>query len=172
MKKLLSGNEEIFNFFTGKWKIERKIGDCNKDKNLSKIEGIVTFSKRSGHHALYREEVQISFTTGLTTIGMQTYLFELSESHISQYRFDPGNNVQGKNPFSSEHPGTVKMYDLEFVPSAGIILATGSHVCLLDQYDVTYAIYSQDMYSTTYNIEGPDKYSNIYTKYTRIHEIS
>lgn len=172
MKKLLSSNEEIFNFFTGKWKIKRKISGYDRDNTISKIEGVVTFSKRSDHHTLYQEEVQISFTTGLTTIGMQTYLFELSESHISQYRFDPGNNTQGKNPFSLKHPGTVKMYDLEFVPSAEIILATGSHVCLLDQYDVTYVIYSRDMFSTIYNIEEPNKYSNIYTKYTRIHGIS
>lgn len=171
MKKLLSGNEEIFNFFTGKWKIKRKVSNYNKDENISKMQGLVTFSRQSDHHILYQEKVQTNFTTGLTTTGIQTYLFELSESCILQYRFNP-NNKQDKTSFSLKHPDTVKMYDLEFTPSAGIILATGTHVCLPDQYDVTYTIYSQDTFCTVYNIKGPDKYSDIYTKYTRIHEIS
>ena len=64
------------------------------------------------------------------------------------------------------------MYDLEFIPYAGIILATGSHICLSDQYNVTYTIYSQDTFCTIYNIKGPDKYFDIYTKYTRIYKIS
>lgn len=171
MKKLLSDNKEIFNFFTGKWRIERKVSNYNKDENISKMHGLVTFSRQSDHYTLYQEEVQTSFTTGLTTTGTQTYLFELSESRILQYRFNP-DNKQDKTSFSIKHPDIIKMYELEFIPSAGIILASGTHACLPDQYDVTYTIYSQDTFYTVYNIKGPDKYFDIYTKYTRIHENS
>lgn len=97
MQKLLSDNEEIFNFFTDQWRIERKISNYNKGENISKMHELVTFSRQSDHYTLYQEEVQISFTTGLTTTGIQTYLFKLSESRILQYRFDTGNNVQGKH---------------------------------------------------------------------------
>lgn len=136
MKKLLSENEEIFNFFTGKWKIERKISNYNKDENISKMHGLVTFSRQSDHYTLYQEEVQTNFTTGLTTTGIQTYLFELSESRILQYRFNP-NNKQDKTSFSIKHPDTIKMYELEFIPSAGIILASGTHACLINMMSPT-----------------------------------
>ncbi|MDP4708735.1 MAG: DUF6314 family protein [Rickettsiaceae bacterium] len=164
MANLPSSNANIFKLFKGQWDLSRQVRD-NSTKEITHImKGTVNFTSLSIDHTLYEETVYIDEYS----IGTKKYLLILSNTTISQYRFNPSSKLN-LFPFTINHPDIIKMYELNFIQPAPLkkMIASGSYLCPPDQYDVTYTFNTETIFSTLYNIIGPHKYQTIETIYTR-----
>jgi len=144
-------------FFTGSWRLERRIIHHLSGEITGKASGEVSFNNTERNGSLfYFEQGEIMYTPfdGKKFLFHRSFEYVIHENELSVYFKDGINNGQ--------------LYQQYRLDETGLRLrAAGQHECVLDHYTAEYAISNDNEFVLETVITGPHKAYTITTRYTR-----
>jgi hypothetical protein len=149
-KLAMNSPKEIFEFFEGKWSVERKIYHYEEGSDLAihaefmDCSGQTIFARHNSHILIYSEELELQNSN-----WHQEYQYKYSSEENSLVKYFSNGDY---------------FYELEPQKTG----AKGTHKCIDDYYNSEYAFLNENEMQITYKIKGPQKNHEIITSYKRI----